>query len=208
MVDVAVIDYGIGNLGSATNAFRGLGVAATSVTHPEEVRGARLVVVPGVGSFGACMTAFREGGFCEVVRELIELDRPVLGICVGMQMLFESSEESPEIPGMGVLSGSVVEMAVPGERLPEMQWNVLGLPREPHQVFRDFDSPPWMYFVHSYAVESSGDAIAMEYYGRPWVAAVARGSLIATQFHPEKSSVAGREFLAGVCRLAEIGVDR
>ncbi len=195
---VAVIDYGIGNLGSATNAFRHLGIEAYTATTPSELGDPELVVVPGVGSFGACVEAFRSRGFAGPVLKRIEAGNAVLGICVGMQMLFEGSEESPGVSGLGVLAGKVARMS--HRRLPEMQWNQLELAK--HPSLDQLPRHPWMYFVHSYSVVESESAIAWEEFSGRYVAAVADGNLIGVQFHPEKSSAGGLALLRRVAELA------
>ncbi len=198
MGKVAVVDYGIGNLGSATNAFRSLGIEAYTATTPLEIGDPELVVVPGVGSFGACIHEFRDRGFVEPVVERIESNAAVLGICVGMQMLFEGSEESPGVPGLGIFAGQVAKMS--HQRLPEMQWNQLEL--VDHPCLKSLPRHPWMYFVHSFSVVDSEAAIAWEEFGGRYVAAVARGNLIGVQFHPEKSSHGGLSLLHRVAELA------
>ncbi|MEK9937801.1 MAG: imidazole glycerol phosphate synthase subunit HisH, partial [Ilumatobacter sp.] len=164
---------------------------------PAEVDQAGAVVLPGVGNFGSCMRALRETGLVGPVQNAVDSQRPFLGICVGMQMLFESSEESPDDPGLGVLPG-VVEWLPAEVKRPQMQWNRL-VARRDDPVVADGD---WMYFVHSLSCRPSDpDTTVTEVdYGGPVVAAVRSGSLLATQFHPEKSGAAG---LAMLRRWAE-----
>jgi glutamine amidotransferase len=195
---VAVVDYGIGNLHSAHKAFLRVGVPARLTNDPGEVEAASAVVLPGVGNFGACMRALRASGLLKSVLSVLDAQRPFLGICVGMQMLFEGSEESPDEPGLGVLEGRVEPLASHVKR-PQMQWNRLSV-TSADEVLVDGD---WMYFVHSLAARPTDrTVIAAEVdYGGPVVAAVRSGNILATQFHPEKSGSAGLELLR---RWAEI----
>lgn len=195
---VAVVDYGIGNLHSAHKAFLRVGVPARLTNDPGEVEAASAVVLPGVGNFGACMRALRASGLLNSVLSVLDAQRPFLGICVGMQMLFEGSEESPDEPGLGVLEGRVEPLASHVKR-PQMQWNRLSV-TSADEVLVDGD---WMYFVHSLAARPTDrTVIAAEVdYGGPVVAAVRSGNILATQFHPEKSGGAGLELLR---RWAEI----
>ena len=195
---VAVVDYGIGNLHSAHKAFLRVGVPARLTNDPGEVEAASAVVLPGVGNFGACMRALRASGLLNSVLSVLDAQRPFLGICVGMQMLFEGSEESPDEPGLGVLEGRVEPLASHVKR-PQMQWNRLSVTSS-DEVLVDGD---WMYFVHSLAARPTDrTVIAAEVdYGGPVVAAVRSGNILATQFHPEKSGSAGLELLR---RWAEI----
>jgi imidazole glycerol-phosphate synthase subunit HisH len=191
---IAVLDYGIGNLRSAQKALERVGADAVLTDDVAVVRAAEAVVLPGVGHFGRCMGALRDAGLEDVAREVIEEGTPFLGICVGMQMLYEGSEEDPDVKGMGVLPGTV-RLLPEGVKRPQMQWNVLdhapGVP-----LFDGLDDPLWVYFVHSYAPEPTDEVVATCDYGGPVVAAVRRGSLWATQFHPEKSGAAGLRILA------------
>ncbi|MGA0354645.1 MAG: imidazole glycerol phosphate synthase subunit HisH, partial [Ilumatobacteraceae bacterium] len=189
---VAVVDYGIGNLHSAHKAFLRVGVPARLTNDPGEVEAASAVVLPGVGNFGACMRALRASGLLNSVLSVLDAQRPFLGICVGMQMLFEGSEESPDEPGLGVLEGRVEPLASHVKR-PQMQWNRLSV-TSADEVLVDGD---WMYFVHSLAARPTDrTVIAAEVdYGGPVVAAVRSGNILATQFHPEKSGSAGLELL-------------
>jgi glutamine amidotransferase len=194
---IAVLDYGIGNLRSAEKALEKVGADARLVTEPDDAAGATGIVLPGVGAFGRCMEALRKSGLDEVAMEAVDGGRPFLGICVGMQMLYEGSEEDPATDGLGVLPG-VVRRLPEGVKHPQMQWNVLDVERD-HPLVRGLGDPAWMYFVHSYAAErsqSGEEVVASCEYGGPVVAAVARDNVWATQFHPEKSGAAGLRLLA------------
>ncbi len=193
---IAVLDYGIGNLRSAQKALQRVGADAVLTDDVALVRAAEAVVLPGVGHFGRCMEALRAAGLEDVAREVIEAGMPFLGICVGMQMLYEGSEEDPDVKGMGVLPGTVRRLAR-GVKHPQMQWNILD--RHAHAgspLFAGLDDPVWVYFVHSFAPEPTPDVVATCDYGGPVTAAIERRRLWATQFHPEKSGAAGLRILA------------
>jgi glutamine amidotransferase len=188
---IAVIDYGIGNLRSAEKALQRMGGDACLVTDPADVEGAGAVVLPGVGAFGRCAEALRASGMAGAARDAATDGRPFLGICVGMQLLYEGSEESPGIAGLGVLSGTVVRIP-DGVKRPQMQWNQLAA-RQPGLMLGC--EQPWVYFVHSFVAPDNDDVVATCDYGGPLPAAVERGALWATQFHPEKSGTAGLAIL-------------
>ena len=190
---VAVLDYGIGNLRSAQKALEHVGADARLTADPEEIRAAAGVVLPGVGAFGRCMDALRETGLDEVAVEAARSGRPFFGICVGMQLLYEGSEEDPGVTGLGVLPGTVRRLPE-GQKCPQMQWNTLDVVGDP-ALFAGLERPLWVYFVHSYAAEAHEGVVATCDYGGPVVAAVERDNLWAVQFHPEKSSTAGLAML-------------
>ena len=195
---VAVLDYGIGNLRSAQKALEAVGADARLTTDAAVARAADAVVLPGVGAFGACMRALRASGLEDVVRESVESERPFLGICVGMQMLFSGSDEDPDDAGLGVLPGRVewIHDSLPR---PQMQWNRLHAVR-PDPLFDGLGLEPWVYFVHSlHGVPDDPAAVVAtcEYGGT--VNAVFRSpvhpTVVATQFHPEKSGATGLHML-------------
>ncbi len=200
---IAVLDYGIGNLRSAEKALERVGADAVLTDDPCAVDAADAVVLPGVGAFGRCMEALRESGLESAALGAVAQGKPFLGICVGMQMLYEWSEEDPDVKGMGVLPGAV-RVLPEGVKRPQMQWNVLDRTRPESPLLAGLPDPLWVYFVHSYAPEPSPDVVATCDYGGPVVAAVQRGTLWATQFHPEKSGEAGlallRNFVGSVPR--------
>jgi imidazole glycerol-phosphate synthase subunit HisH len=193
-VSIAVLDYGIGNLRSAEKALQRVGGEAWLISDPDVAAGADAVVLPGVGAFGRCMEALRSTGMDKVALDAVDRGKPFLGICIGMQLLYEGSDEDPGIDGLGVLAGRI-RLLPDGVKRPQMQWNRLDVLR-PSRVFDDLGSEPWVYFVHSYAAEPSDDVIATCDYGGPVVAAVGRDRLWATQFHPEKSGPVGMRVLA------------
>ena len=190
---IAVLDYGIGNLRSAQKALEKVGADAVLTTDPADVAEAEGVVLPGVGHVGRCLQALRDSGLEEPAKAAIDAGTPFLGICVGMQMLYDGSDEAPDVKGMGVLPGRV-QFLPHGVKRPQMQWNRLD--HRPTPMLAGMNDPIWMYFVHSYAPEMSDDVVATCDYGGPVVAAVQRENLWATQFHPEKSGPAGLRLLA------------
>ncbi|MFN8039332.1 MAG: imidazole glycerol phosphate synthase subunit HisH [Acidimicrobiales bacterium] len=201
MTLLAVLDYGIGNLRSAQKALQRVGADARLTDDRGLIREADGVVLPGVGNFGRCMEALRASRLDEEAIAAVEAGRPFLGICVGMQMLYEGSEESPGVAGLGLLPGTVRWLPDTVKR-PQMQWNVLDVVR-PSPMFAGLDDPAWVYFVHSFAAEATEDVVATCDYGGPVTAAVERGALWATQFHPEKSAHNGLRLLTRFVEAAE-----
>jgi glutamine amidotransferase len=197
---VAVLDYGIGNLHSAQKALEKVGADARLTADPGLVREAAGVVLPGVGNFGRCIEALERAGLDELAIECAGSGRPFLGVCIGMQMLYQGSEESPDVPGLGVLPG-IVRRLPDGVKRPQMQWNVL-VRRGPSGLLTGLPDPTWAYFVHSFAADRDDHAVAVCDYGGPVVAAVERDALWATQFHPEKSGRSGLAILANFVRAA------
>jgi glutamine amidotransferase len=190
---VAVLDYGIGNLRSAQKALERVGADARLTADLDEIAAADGVVLPGVGAFGRCMDALRESGLDRIAIDAAAAGRPFLGICVGMQLLYEGSEEDPDAAGLGILPG-IVRRLPEGVKHPQMQWNTLDVTGNP-PLFAGIERPIWVYFVHSYAAEASDDLIATCDYGGDVVGIVGRDNLWATQFHPEKSGEAGLAIL-------------
>jgi glutamine amidotransferase len=200
---VAVLDYGIGNLRSAQKALERVGADARLTADAGLVADADAVVLPGVGAFGACMDALQATGLDAVAVAAAASGRPFLGICVGMQLLYDGSDESPGVPGLGVIPG-VLRLLPEGVKRPQMQWNLLDV-RRPSAMFETLADPVWVYFVHSYAAPEGPDVVATCDYGGPVTAAVERGPVWATQFHPEKSGTVGLDLLAGFVAAARAG---
>jgi glutamine amidotransferase len=190
---LAVLDYGIGNLPSAHKAFEHHGADARPTADPAVIADAAGVVLPGVGAFGACMAALHRTGLAEQAVRAAGSGRPFLGICVGMQLLYEASEEDPGVDGLGILQGTVRRLPA-GVKHPQMQWNILQPQGDP-EMLRGVDDPAWVYFVHSFAAEPGPEVVATCDYGGPVVAAVEQGNVWAMQFHPEKSSRPGQQLL-------------
>ena len=202
---VAVLDYGIGNLRSAQKALERVGADARLTADRGLIADAAAVVLPGVGAFGACMDALRDCRLDMVATEAALDHRPFLGVCVGMQLLYEGSEESPGVVGLGVLPGDL-RLLPPSVKRPQMQWNLVDV-RRPSALFASIIDPVWVYFVHSYAADPDGESVVATCdYGGPVAAAVERPGLWATQFHPEKSGSVGLEILRGFVDSARVAV--
>jgi glutamine amidotransferase len=192
---IAVVDYGIGNLRSAEKALQHLGADAALTSDAGAIERADAVVLPGVGAFGACMRALRAAGLEGVTRSAATDGRPFLGICIGMQMLFDGSDETPDVTGLGVVAGRVT-LLPKRVRLPQMGWNTLEIVNGARLV-ADLPDPAWLYFVHSYAPEPADESVVAAWceYGRRFAAMIESGPVWATQFHPEKSGAVGMQLL-------------
>lgn len=190
-----MLDYGIGNLRSAQKGLQFVGADAQLTSDKKLIAEAHAVVLPGVGNFGACMTALREADLEDSVHDAINSGRPFLGICVGMQMLFDKSEESPGVAGLGIVGGEI-KWLPEGVQRPQMQWNRLNIKN--HDVlFAGLSENPWMYFVHSLSAVAHDQSVvaATCSYGSELLAAVRVRNVFATQFHPEKSAAEGLQIL-------------
>jgi imidazole glycerol-phosphate synthase subunit HisH len=207
---IAIVDYGVGNLRSAA---KGLERAGVESGHPVDVRvtsaaaeieRAAAVVLPGVGAFGACMESLHACGLTDTVVRAATSGKPFLGICVGMQILFEESSEFGPVAGLGVLPGKVVRFHGADLKIPHMGWNAVRVRRRGGPLGEIADGT-WFYFVHSYYAEPADPALVAataDYGGEEFAAAVSRDNLLATQFHPEKSQGAGLRLLASFVRAA------
>lgn len=206
MTKIAVLDYGIGNLRSAQKAFEKSGADAYLTADEELVLASDGVVLPGVGNFGYCANALTDSGVREIAFAVVKNKIPFLGICVGMQLLFHSSEESPEAKGLGLIGGKV-KLLVNVPKVPQMQWNQINLANSSPLLEGLEDE--WFYFVHSYAVgetERQNIAIATCAYGSPVIAAVQKELIFGTQFHPEKSGKAGQLLLKNFISICESSI--
>lgn len=195
---IGVVDYGAGNLGSVMNAFERLRVEARFAKGPEEIDPASSpfdrIVFPGDGHFATAMASLEKSGYAEALKKWIAADKPFLGICIGLQLLFESSEEAPGVKGLGVLPGAVRRF--PGRKVPQIGWNST-VARPSSKLFAGIPEGSFFYFIHSYYCAPAHDAdtaAETEYYLK-YCSAAERGNLCATQFHPEKSGAAGLELL-------------
>ena len=197
---IAIVDYGIGNLGSVTKGFRHVGAETVLSGDPEVLRRADALVLPGDGAFGAAMAEVRSRGLVPVLREAVEAGIPVLGICIGMQLFFEESEEHGRHEGLGFLPGRVRRL--PADlTVPHMGWNELH-PRCPHPVLDGIADGDHVYFVHSYYCDAAPEVVlATTDYGRDVPAVVGRGSVLGVQFHPEKSQTVGLRMVASFARI-------
>ena len=199
MQPIAIIDYGMGNLRSVAQGFARVGVAAEVTRDAAAIERAPGVVLPGVGAFGACMNNLREFGLVDVVRRVIERGTPFLGICLGLQLLFEESEEFGPVRGLGMLRGRCVrfrDRPDPTFRVPHMGWNQIRKRQTP-AALADVNDGEFVYFVHSYYVEprDPGLIATVTDYDGEFVSSVARDNLFACQFHPEKSQRVGLRIL-------------
>ena len=202
---IAVLDYGIGNLRSAQKSLERMGADARLTADAGLIADAAGVVLPGVGAFGPCMAALRDTGLDEQARMAAADGRPFLGICIGLQLLYERSEEAPDTPGLAILPGTV--RLLPGNvKRPQMQWNRLEV-RTPSPLLEGLDDA-WVYFVHSFAAPMADNVAATCDYGGPVAAAIADSNVWATQFHPEKSARPGLRLLENFvhqARTAAVG---
>ena len=190
---IAIIDYGMGNLRSVQKAIETVGASAEITGDPETIRRASKVVLPGVGAFADAMAELRRTGLGEAFSEAVAAGRPCLGVCLGLQLLFEYSLEDGEHKGLGLLPGRVIRFRVPpGLKVPHMGWNTLRI-RRPCPILDGLEDAPSVYFVHSYHAETSDDSIvaAESDYPDAFPAVVWRENLMACQFHPEKSQQVG-----------------
>ena len=194
---IAIIDYGVGNLFSVEKALLAAGAEAKVTGSAEDVQTAEKLVLPGVGAFGDCMQDFTRSGLAPVLKERVAAGVPLLGICVGLQILFEDSEESPGVPGLGLIKGHVRRITAPGLKVPHMGWNAIEPTGEKSYLFRELELPSYVYFVHTYhAVPDERSVISsVTNYGTELTASVQQGNIQATQFHPEKSGDVGLAIL-------------
>ena len=191
---IAIIDYGVGNLGSVLNAFKYLGYDCVVTSNKEEILNADKVVLPGVGAFKDAMDAFREKGFVDVINKVIENNKPILGICVGMQMLFEYSYEYGKHEGLGIFKGNIIKFDDSNYKVPQIGWNQIKVKND-NKLLKGLDGK-YVYFVHSYHVDNSEYSISeTEYANSIYPSAVNYKNIYATQFHPEKSGEVGLQIL-------------
>ena len=204
---IAIIDYDAGNLRSVEKALEALGQQVIVTKDAETIRQAEKVILPGVGAFGDAMANLQRLGLVEVIRETAASGKPFLGICLGLQLLFEDSDETPGVLGLGILRGHIKRIPEqPGLKVPHMGWNNLELHHD-GALFRGLPEHPYVYFVHSYYLEAEDPDIvtATAEYGVTIHASVQSGNLFACQFHPEKSSQIGLAILKNFAELPEKG---
>ncbi len=203
---IAIVDYGVGNLFSLQSSLTSLGVEAIVTGDPAVLRTADRIILPGVGAFGDAARKLREAGLDTLLVEEARNGKPLFGICLGMQMLFEKSFEYGEHEGLGLIPGAIrpIDALTKGSvKIPHIGWNALYFPKdkEKHPLFCDLNDGDYVYFVHSYCgVDCDDSLIAYTDYGAPITAAVARGNVCGMQFHPEKSGKVGLSILAAFCK--------
>jgi imidazole glycerol-phosphate synthase subunit HisH len=200
---LAIIDYQMGNLRSVQKGFERVGIAATIIDQPEQIRAASRIVLPGVGACGDALCEIRRRNLDEPIREAIQAGKPFLGICLGLQMLFDYSEEGGHHPGLGIIPGAVKRFQLPAEyKVPHMGWNQLRLQRR-SPLFKDVPDQEYFYFVHSYFVAPTDPSVieTSADYGGEFCASIWRDNLFATQFHPEKSQNRGLQLLKNFATL-------
>jgi glutamine amidotransferase len=205
---IGIVDYGMGNLGSVANACRFLDLRAEVIADPSELAACRAVILPGVGAFGDCMEHIAQRGFADPLKAWIARGRPLLGICVGLQALFESSEESPGAAGLGILKGTVRRFAIdPSLKVPQMGWNRVRQARAEEPMFAGVPDGSFFYFVHSYYAAPADPAVVAgtTEYGLDYCSAVRSGSVFAVQFHPEKSQAVGLQMLRNFGAIVQGG---
>ncbi len=200
---IAIIDYGAGNLRSVEKAFDYLGYETVVSSDEKELLAADKIVLPGVGAFGDAMNMLKSSGLDVTVKKAIEKDKPLLGICLGMQMLFESSEEGKGVSGLGIFKGKIKRFEdTPGFKIPQIGWNSIETKAD-SRLFGNIGSGAYVYFVHSYYLEAEDENIVAAKcdYIHPFHAAVESGNVFACQFHPEKSGKTGLAILKNFAEL-------
>ena len=203
---ISIIDYGAGNLQSVEKALRHIGCDCQVTADPAALLASEAAVLPGVGAFGDAMNQLRSRGLERPIPDFVDTGKPFLGICLGLQILFESSEESPGAAGLGLLKGKILHLPrESGLKIPHIGWNSLSVGK-PGGLFAGVEGEPYVYFVHSYYLRAEEDVVtATAEYGTTIHAAVQKGNLLACQFHPEKSGQVGLSLLENFKAMAERG---
>lgn len=200
---IAIIDYDAGNLKSVEKALIHLGYECIITRDAKEILEADRVILPGVGAFGDAMAKLRKYGLVDIIKQVVEKNTPFMGICLGLQLMFEKSDEAPGVEGLGILPGKIV--AIPskeGYKIPHMGWNSISINKK-SRLFKDIPEQSYVYFVHSYYLEAENkeDVAATTDYVANIHASVERGNIFACQFHPEKSGDVGLKILKNFCEL-------
>ena len=202
---IAIIDYGVGNLFSLKSSFAAIGQEAVVTADPAVIRGADRIILPGVGAFEDAARKLQDSGMADLVKEQAAAGKPIMGICLGMQLLFDKSYEYGEYEGLGLIGGAVKPIAdvIPaGYKVPHIGWNALHFVGEKSKLFKYLKEGDCVYFVHSYYAADCGDAVtATAEYGAPLTASVEKGNVYGCQFHPEKSGAVGLSILKAFCEL-------
>ncbi len=201
---IAIIDYGAGNLRSVRNTLTHLGAQVVTASTPDQLAGASKIVLPGVGAFGAGITALRAAGFEEPIKEAVAAGVPLIGICLGMQYLFESSDEMGRHRGLELLPGRVTRFPANGLKVPHIGWNELHIHSGDDGLLAGLPTGSYAYFVHSYYVEAGDerDVLATTDYGITFASVVGRGNIFGIQPHPEKSQAVGQRILRNFLEMA------
>mgnify|MGYP003293105389 CR=1 FL=1 len=201
---IAIIDYDAGNIKSVEKALQYLGEEVVITRDPEILLGADKVILPGVGAFGDAMSRLNEYGLIEIIHKIVEKKTPFWGICLGLQLLFDSSEEAPGVKGLGILPGKIVKFPTEiGLKIPQIGWNNLDYANGDCPILKDIPSPSDFYFVHSYVICPEDASVVKAYadYGIKVPAVIQDGNTYACQFHPEKSGPVGLKILKNFCEL-------
>ena len=199
-----ILDYGVGNLFSLFSSLAAIGEASEITSDPAVIARADRIILPGVGAFKDAMEKLRSSGLIAPLKEAAASGIPILGICLGMQLLFDKSFEYGEHEGLGMISGEVRPIPAEGLKIPHMGWNALSFGEKKHPLFAQLNEGDHVYFVHSYAaVNCSESVIALTEYGTPVTAAVAQRNVMGCQFHPEKSGEVGLRILKAFCAFKE-----
>jgi len=205
---IVIVDYGVGNLFSLRSSFDAIGVKTVVSGDEKIIRSADKIILPGVGAFEDAARKLKESGLCDVIIDEANRGKPLMGICLGMQMLFEKSYEYGEHKGLGLLKGEVIGMKglIPSElKVPHIGWNSLKFKGEKHPLFKYLKEGDCVYFVHSYFASNCDESvIATTEYGKELTAAVAKGNVCGCQFHPEKSGKVGLSILKAFCEMEEM----
>ena len=198
---IAIIDYGVGNLFSVEKTFASIGEEVKVTGAADDLKSADKLVLPGVGAFGDCMNNLKSTGLIPVIMEQINNNKPLLGICVGLQILFEGSDESPDVKGLGIFKGMVRHIEAPNLKIPHMGWNSVSIKNRADNLFNDIKDNSYFYFVHSYHAVPEDKSIiaAVTEYGETLTAAIISNNIYATQFHPEKSGDVGINLIKNFC---------
>lgn len=192
-----IIDYGAGNLHSVQNALKSLGEETVVTNDKELILSAERLILPGVGAFGDAMQKLNESGLCDVIKEYVKSGKPFMGICLGLQLMFEESEETPGVEGLGIFKGKCVKIQKKDDlKIPHMGWNNLDIAKE-SKVLKGIGGEPYVYFVHSYYIQPEDEGVVSAYthYGSKIAVAAEKDNVFALQFHPEKSSTVGMQIL-------------